>query len=253
MLSPFALKYFPVIPSSNEDINLDVDNLDVDEMRKNNFINCLKAIIEMPYYKNGAAISGAVHNIACHEDALSLELQKHGLKKTKIPNENKRDEILKFNENPELACCLPSGSFVEQPCGTHNSPDFIVKVSDKLVVFIEAKSSKSTFPLYNSGGVKQDYLYVFCSEKTNKTTIYKGSSIINNEQQRLIDEHIEKCRKADEELNLKLKEHDTNHRGICYYTRPMINQAGGKSFTDYFDHKNKKQCEIEALNWIKNK
>ena len=251
MLSPFAFRYFPVIHSSDERIKL--VRLITNVWRRNQFIKCCKDFIKMPYYKNASAISGAVHNTACHEDAISLILKKHKFNITKIPDKIKRDEILKWNENPELASCLPNGSFVEQPCGTHNSPDFIVKVSDNLIIFIEAKSSKSSFPLYNSGGVKANYLYVFCSEKTNKTTIYKGSSIINNEQQRLIDEYIENCRKADKELNAKLRELDNNHRGICYYTRPMINQAGGKSYTDYFEHKYKKKCELEALNWIRYK
>jgi len=158
---------------------------------------------------------------------------------------------LKWNNNPELATIIPIGSYVEQPCGTHNSPDFIIKVSNEQVIFLEAKSSKSTFPLYNSGSVKQNYIYVFCSEKTNETTIYKGSSIMSPEQHKLITERIEKSRKDDEELNAKLKQLDINNRGICYYTRPMINQSGGKLYTNYFEHKYRKKSELHALNWIK--
>ena len=75
--------------------------------------------------------------------------------------------------------------------------------------------------------------------------------MITLEQQRLIDEHIEEARKRDEVLNAKLKELDSNHRGVCYYTRPMINQAGGKSYKDYFAHEQRTQAEEHALNWVK--
>ena len=39
----------------------------------------LEDILTMPYYKNYAAASGAVHNIAKHEDAVEDKFVKHGL------------------------------------------------------------------------------------------------------------------------------------------------------------------------------
>ena len=249
MLPSFAIKYYPIIQSSNECVHS--ATIIQNKWRSYKILKVLKIILKSPYYKNEAAISGAVHNTPRHENAIKNVLNQHGYNLFKIPSQFKKDEILKWNDKPELATVIPIGSYVEQPCGTHNSPDFIIKVSNEQVIFLEAKSSKSTFPLYNSGGVKQNYIYVFCSEKTNQTTIYKGSSIIEYEQQRLINEHIEKCRKADEELNAKLNQLDINNRGICYYTRPMINQSGGKFYTNYFEHKYRKKSELHALNWIK--
>lgn len=213
--------------------------------------NALTEMLTMPYFKNEAAASGAVHNVARHEDALVKVLIKHGFHTGNIPLGIKRDDALKWIKEPELASNIPNGVFIEQPFGTHNSPDFIIKVSDKVVIFLEAKSVKGTSPMYNSGGISKDFLYVFCSKKTNQTTIYMGSSIITVEQQRLIDEYIEATRKRDDELNAKLRELDSNHRGVSYYTRPMINQSGGKSYTDYFEHKQRKQAEEYALNWVK--
>ena len=213
--------------------------------------NAIKEMMTLPYFKNEAAASGAVHNVARHEDALANVLKKHGFHSGKIPSGVKRDDALKWIKEPELASEIPNGTFIEQPFGTHASPDFIIKVSNKVVIFLEAKSSTGTYPLYNSGGISQDFLYVFCSKKTNQTTIYMGSSMITLEQQRLIDEHIEEARKRDEILNAKLKELDSNHRGVCYYTRPMINQAGGKSYKDYFAHEQRTKAEEHALNWVK--
>lgn len=224
--------------------------------RKNNkfnlsISNSIKDILSLPYFKNECAVSGLVHNVARHEDALSNVFKKHGFLQSQMPDGIKREDALEWSSKPFLAHRIPNGTFIEQPFGTHNSPDFIVKVSNKLVLFIEAKSSTGTYPLYNSGGVKENFLYVFCSQKTNQTTIYRGESVISIEQQRLIDEHIRDARKRDEELNQKLKELDINHRGICYYTRPMINQSGGKSYTDYFSHAQRKKAENDAIEWIK--
>ena len=213
--------------------------------------NAIKEMLSLPYFKNEAAVSGAVHNVARHEDALANVLKKHGFKNGKLPSGIKRDDALKWTKKPELACDIPDGTFIEQPFGTHASPDFIIKVSDKVIIFLEAKSATGTYPLYNSGGITQEFLYVFCSKKTNQTTIYMGSSMITLEQQRLIDEHIEEARKRDEVLNAKLKELDSNHRGVCYYTRPMINQTGGKSYKDYFAHEHRIQAEKHVLDWVK--
>lgn len=234
---------------ANDILETSLNDKEVQDYRIN-IINALKCMLRLPYYKNKAAESGAVHNEAKHEEALSEVLKSFGFKKGVLPSKIKREDAMKWINEPELAFEIPDGVFIEQPFGTHNSPDFIIKVSEKFTLFLEAKSATGTTPLYNSGGVSQDFLYVFCSKTTNKTTIYKGDSIITLEQQKLIDEHIEEARRRDEELNAKLKELDPNHRGICYYTRPMINQSGGKSYKDYFAHEKRELAEKRAIDWV---
>lgn len=218
-------------------------------------LSAVKQMRSSPFYKNEAAASGAVHNTARHEDAIARILEEKGnFIRYPLTCKLTRTETLKWNKNPELSKNIPDGTFIEQPFGTHNSPDFIIKVNNKCVLFLEAKSSSTTLhPTYNSGGVKPDFLYVFCAKKTDQTTIFKGDSIITTEQQRLIDEHIVEARKRDEDLNRKLAAIDPNHRGIQYYTRPMIKQGGGASYTNYFTHQNREEVESYAIEWIKNK
>ena len=217
-----------------------------------NLNNAVVAMLKMPYYKNEAATSGAVHNYARHEDAIARILIQNGfLEWTPITKLSKK-RAMRWLTHPELAKEVPNGTFIEQPFGTHNAPDFIIKHNDKCVIFLEAKSSATAcHPTYNSGGVKPDFLYVFCSKKINQTTIFKGESVITLEQQRLIAEHIMEARKRDEELNKKLRAIDMNHRGIAYYTRPMIIQSGGGDYTNYFAHANRSATETAALDWIK--
>jgi len=201
---------------------------------------------QMPYYRNYEARTGFVHNITSQEDAVKDVLLSENL--TQFETKQPQKVIYEWLNNPELSLIMPVNSFIPQPCGQQQSPDFIVKFIDGRILAIECKSSSSTIPLYNSGGIKQNYFYVFSSKDQNKTVTYMGSDIINDIQQKLIDNHIKDARERDEILNKKLKEYDTNNRGVCYYTRPMIGQSGGHIYTNYFTHKNK---EINGKSVIK--
>lgn len=210
------------------------------------------ALKKMPYYRNFAATSGAVHNIAKQEDAVKEIFIQLGLTEFQKPKGATKNIIKSWINNPSLAK-MSDMTFIVQPCGTQDNPDYIVKINDKIVFGLECKSSdkKTKSPMYNSGGITQNYIYVYSSEATNETTIYLGKDIISLEQQKLIDEHILAVRKMDEELNKKLKALDTNNRGVCYYTRPMICQAGGALITDYFKHEKRKQCEENVVLFVK--
>lgn len=213
-------------------------------------VDLFKDILEMPYYKNSPAndsdSSGKLINR--HEDAIEKKFIEHGYKKWDPPKKLKKKDK---NESSFLSD-MPAGDFITQPFGKNENPDFYIKSIDGKLVPVEAKSSSqnSTAPLYNSGGIKQNYLYVYTSEKTNKTTIYLGNDIITLEQEKLINEHINLLRKLDEELNKNLNTLDVNHRGISFYTRPMIGQRGDKTYTNYFNHEFRENIEKKALHYL---
>ena len=115
---------------------------------------------------------------------------------------------------------------------------------------LRSKIIQGNTPMYNSGGVKPHYIYVFCSEKTNQTTIYLGKSIITIEQNKILEELQQQIKALVVVANEKLKMTDINDRGICYYPRAMINQAGGNKCTNYFDHKNRQKAEDEVFKWL---
>jgi hypothetical protein len=202
----------------------------------------LEDILKMPYFKNYAACSGKVHNVAKHEDAVEDILVDHGLNYLQKGGvkQAQRDRWLKGADHSDV----PNNTFISQPCGTHNSPDFIVKSDDKLF-FLECKSvSKgTTAPMYNSGVPKEEYIYIFCAEKYNETTIYMGGAVLPSKQEQMIQKHIAEARKRDEELNATL----INNYGISYYTRPMIQHKGGKSKTNYFTHNKRQLLERSVL------
>jgi hypothetical protein len=233
------------------------------EKNKQLMIQLLNGIKAMPYFKNYAAASGAVHNIASHEKAVEILMTDNGLAEWK-PIEKPNSETVwnwintsyqnTIQEKPVLintVIPMPDYSYVSQPCGTHDSPDFIIKLDEAIFMGIECKSvDKGYTPMYNSGGIKQPLIYVFCSKKTNSTTMYCGKDIMTLEQQQLLDELIEKQRIIEKEYNEKLKECDVNHRGISYYTRPMIQQSGGAEYTNYFTHRNREKCEQNVYEYV---
>jgi hypothetical protein len=217
----------------------------------------------MPYFKNYAAASGAVHNIASHENAVEILFAEHGFIEWKpndkpnsetiwnwinMSNQNLTQEIPVIHESSSI---MPNYSYLPQPCGTHDSPDFIIKLVDSIIIGLECKSvDKGYSPMYNSGGIKQNLIYIFCSKKTNSTTFYCGKDICSLEQQKIIDELIEKQRILEKEYNEKLKLIDINHRGISYYTRPMIQQSGGAEYTNYFTHTDRQKCEQNVYEYV---
>lgn len=215
-------------------------------------INALHGINQMKYFKNEAARSGSVHNCARHEDAISKQLEINGFTRCNISVKS-NSNLRKWETEPELLNYIPNNVFIEQPFGTHDNPDFLIKINNKLFIAIEAKSCKGQSPVFNSCIPKSNYIYIFCSEKYDKTTMFLGSSILSEIQRQMIEKHIEEARKKDEELNKKLLELDVLSRGISYYTRPMIQQSGSKEKTNYFTHESRIKTEEEVLDYLKKK
>ena len=166
------------------------------------WINCLRDFLTMPYFKN-YYVDGLENSIDIHKKVIEHKLFENGFKKEHV-SYNKQS-VKKWLIDPRN-CSLPIGFFAYQPCGTHNKPDFLIRVSEYILVALEAKSSRGTIPRYNSGGIVPDYVYIFSSEYCNKTKLYFGRDIINKEQQNIINKLIKDQKKLEIEANRKLKE-----------------------------------------------
>mgnify|MGYP001569131606 CR=1 FL=1 len=228
-----------------------INNANVENVQHRNEYKIFHMLKDMPYFRNYAAVSGNVHNVSKHEDAVKDIFIKNELIEWiphKKMSKKKVEETLNSNAN---SIDIPPYCFVCQPCGTHGNPDFVVRF-DKNIFGFECKSTtdSSFCPMYNSGGIKPNYIYIFSNERMNQTTLYKGSDIITNRQTELITELIQKQKQIEEEYNKLLNENDMNHRGVAYYTRPMIIQSGDATKTNYFTHANKETCEKNVLDYL---
>lgn len=138
-------------------------------------------------------------------------------------------------------------SYVWQPNGPQQSPDFRVTLQNGRVVDIECKSSKNTYPTYNGGLPKKGVIYIFSSKRYNETTIFFADDVVSDKKRELYANLVE-------ELNSVLKlyqveeEWQQDDRGFDFYIRNMFTQSGaGKK--DYFKHTKRQLCESNVLNF----
>jgi hypothetical protein len=206
----------------------------------NRIIEIIKTIKMAPYYTNDK--SGVFHK---HEEQVYNYLLNGGLKKSHIVNTKKKEAVFTIDK-------MELNTFLHQPFGSQNSPDFIVKLDNGLHICIECKSCiKTCYPVYNSGSIHEEYIYIFSSKKPNSTTVFMGRDIITKEQLSVFKETDVLIKQILLEQNRKLKVLDIHKRGWDYYSRRMIGQQGGKSVTDYFEHIDREKCEKKVMDFLK--
>lgn len=214
--------------------------------------DAMTEIVNMPYFRNYQAVSGSVHNVNNHEQAVEDILVKHGFVQATMPKikggaKKLRDKWLR-GENDKLDS-LPENCYISQPTGTHDSPDFIVKEGNK-VFCIECKSAKDFTPTYNGGKPKTGYIYIFSSQRANETTVYLSEDVLSEEQNMLLEELVGKLNDTVKEYREKLRADDELNRGFDFYMRSMYIQSGGADKTNYFTHEDRAYCEARVLNKV---
>jgi len=202
------------------------------------------------YYIKNNSDNGIVNNNNYHEKMVKNAFINLGfVKSDKKINITRKELDKKINKPDEIL--LKSGEFIEQPFGSQNNPDFLIKLNKKSVIAIECKSSKDGKPQYNSGGITPYFIYIFSSKNMNDTTFYMGSSIQSTEVYNEIKKIKLELKKIVILYNQKLKELDKKNRGIIYYSRTMICQKGDRSITNYFEHEDRELCENKVIEFLK--
>jgi hypothetical protein len=206
----------------------------------------IQQILKMPYYRNYAARNGKVHNLANHEGAVEDILKEHNL--AAIDRKVKRvDRDVWLSGGIDD---LPEDSYISQPCGTHDSPDFIVKTGGRLY-FIECKSViKEGTPLYNSGLPKKDYIYVFSSKKYNETTVYLGRDVAEDAVARILEQANQQIKSICKGVSNQLRHMSENTHGLGIYARPMYQHYGSNAKKDYFKNSRRNELEQNVLDFV---
>jgi|LakMenEpi03Aug12_release.lakeMendotaPanAssembly.Ray.scaffolds.fasta_scaffold02705_19 hypothetical protein len=168
-----------------------------------------------------------------HEKLIEKNLLKYGFTETKNKMKCKdRESIINKIDDKNI---MPNNTFIKQPYGCQQSPDFLLKYNN-FIIGLECKSSKTNYPLYNSGGI-HEYIYVF-SKQNGETIFYQGNDIVNDEMIKLTQEYIKNVDKLTKEVNKKLKLADKININYSHYHRDMINTS-----VNYFTHPLKKIWE----------
>jgi hypothetical protein len=206
----------------------------------------IEQILKMPYYQNYAARSGKVHNVANHEGAVEDILIQHSIAKVERKvKKSERDAWLAGKPDD-----IRDGTYISQPCGTHNSPDFIVKTSGRLY-FIECKSvTKEGTPVYNSGLPKKDYIYVFSSKKYDETTVYLGRDVARDTVAMILEQANKDIKARCNEVTEQLRQVGENTHGLGIYARPMYQHYGSNKKKDYFKNSRREELEQNVLDFV---
>jgi hypothetical protein len=140
--------------------------------------------------------------------------------------------------------------YVSQPNGIQNSPDFYVWMENAAGEVgrysIECKSSKGAAPTYNTGLPKPGVIYIFCSKKYNKTTIYWADDVVSMVKRNLYTAFTQEQGDLLHKYR-SMAEWQEDERGFDFYCRAMYTQSGGAKKTDYFKHDDRERCENNVL------
>lgn len=237
----------------------------------------------LPYFKNYHATSGI--RIHGHEDAIADLLVKNGFVKEVNKNFPKLKDWMikdweKNNFDPNFITNLsdtnyktqpnktfgmmPKGSFLSQPTGSQNFPDFLIRDFDGRFLILEAKSGKkgpkqtanpnntTPAPMWNNSLPKPfSVVYVLSNERVDGTTFFLGQDVISGMEY----QYGEFCIKAQIQLYENQQKNapvDKFNRGWITKSRPQFFQGGGTHLTDYFKHGDRSNCENNVLAFFKN-
>ena len=129
--------------------------------------------------------------------------------------------------------------FIPEPLGSQNTPDFLVGDEEGNLFYIELKSSKEEKITWNGGYPKDNFIYIFSTEKHDSQTIFMGSDCWNLEDRDLLLKHAETLKNLTDSFNKSLKGNQT------YYTRNMYNDN-----EKYYSRDGREEYEKKVLDYV---
>jgi hypothetical protein len=213
----------------------------------------MESVLKMGYFKNENAKSSKAnygHEFAVAEKIKAAgfveELKEKYLKisKSMLKNWTTTGDDTKLRA---VTANMPVGTYILQPSGSQGFPDILVKDFNDRFVAIECKSSKRTIPMWNDNLPKPHAIYIFASQFLNKTTLFLGKDVINDDMLKLQSELMAEFEMIVKKFAIKSKDIDTFKRGWHIRCRPQNFQQGGNEVTNYFTHPSRESCENNVL------
>lgn len=141
-------------------------------------------------------------------------------------------------------------TFIYQPYGSQQFPDFIV-FTDKKVVPIEVKfSTKSqSKPIWNSNVPRANAFYIFGSYGLRDLTFFCGDDVIASKHREFLYGFFKDIRILQDKIRKDVPILDLTNRGFTPYIRSAFDQQKHKSTveTNFFIHSDRKKVENMAI------
>jgi len=129
--------------------------------------------------------------------------------------------------------------FIPEPLGSQNTPDFLVSDEEGNLFYIELKSSKEEKITWNGGYPKDNFIYLFSTEKHNSQTIFMGSDCWDTNDRKKLLKHAEILKHLTDTFNETMEGKQT------YYTRNMFNDN-----EKYYSRDGRKDYEKKVFDYV---
>lgn len=182
-------------------------------------------------------------------------LIKYGFYKNEIFN---TEELKKLISGEKHNLNFSDLTYIHQPFGSHNPPDFIIFFNGKAIL-IECKSGEDK-PTFNTRYPEGTNIYLFFHRKRGEVVSFIGNDIMDEETIKILKEEneiVERIKKETEEKFRKLGK-NVNKYGFSNYQRNMYCQT--KSYatddddkiTDFIFNPEREKLETNVYNFICN-
>ena len=137
-------------------------------------------------------------------------------------------------------------TFIYQPYGSQQFPDFIV-FTDKKVVPLEIKFStkNQSKPIWNSNVPRGNAFYVFGSYGLGDLTFFCGSDVVTSDHRESLYGFFKDMRVLQDKIRKDMPELDLTNRGFTPYIRAAFDQQKHSSTaeTNFFTHPDREKVE----------
>lgn len=141
-------------------------------------------------------------------------------------------------------------SFIYQPFGSQEFPDFLI-FTDKKIIPLEIKFSadKQSKPMWNSNVPKANAFYVFGSYGKKDLTFFCGKDVLSEKHRASLYTFFSQIRTVQNNVRRTMPKLDITNRGFTPYIRAAYDQTNHKPEvqTSFFAHTDRKKVEDLAI------
>jgi len=142
------------------------------------------------------------------------------------------------------------GTFIYQPYGSQQFPDFIVFTNKKIVPLEVKFSTKSqSKPIWNSNVPRANAFYVFGSYGLQDLTFFCGDDVMGSKHREFLYGFFKDIRTLQDKIREDVPALDSTNRGFTPYIRAAFDQRKHKQTveTNFFIHPDRKKVENKAI------
>ncbi len=162
----------------------------------------------------------------------------------------KRESLLKSNDDPISNHYDIDSSYIYQPNGSQNYPDFLVFETGE-VVCIEVKYTRQPRPVWNSGLPRPNGFYVLGRPATRDVTFFRGCDVVSREEGESMHAFFDELRQIQVRFN---RENMSEQRkGFAVYIRKAFEQKREYNIDadiDYYNSPEREQLQQNVLSYF---